>query len=187
MVTRRGAPRKLNDLQVQRVLQWRAHGIAFLKSQGTILQITQRFNVSVRTVKACVLQGDRFDSDAPRGGRKQILDRQQREWVLAWHAANRRHRAEHGSATRLALELGVSPRTIYLCIRRGGVYKTAYRDDLSSSCALATRPCAAVQPSLNSQFGPHRDNDSRNALLRAWRLPVADCVSMPVEEVVSDD
>lgn len=168
MATRRGAPRKLTDVQVQRILEWHAQGKAFRRAHGTRLQLAQHLCMSVHTLNAYIAHLHPLKSSESHPGRPRRLTDQQLAEVFVWHRAYQQHRVAHGTQVRLARELGVSPATIQHCIRCSGRYETYPR--VTAAPQRRSRAVGVSNSARRLSSVIDRDNQVRNALLRGWRV-----------------
>jgi predicted DNA-binding protein YlxM (UPF0122 family) len=167
-----GAPRKLTDAQIARVLRWHARDVAFRSVHGTAQSLATRLGVSVSAVRRevrlspTVSQRSRDRAQKHRRpGRSALLTAQQRLIVRRWHAVYRRFVARRVSAAQLADALGVSRFAIFDCIRRQGRYTQVPRNRLGRS---ARKPHRSGGSRKLSRRRDGAEAAKLAALLRAW-------------------
>lgn len=166
MSHQRGAPRKLTDAKIARVLRWHARDIAFRSMHGTAESLATRLGVNVSAVRRAISQRSRGRAQNHRQpGRSALLTPQQRLVVRRWHAAYRRFMATRLSAAQLADGLGVSRFAIFDCIRRQGRYTQVHRNRL-------VRNARKLKRSGRSRKTSRRCDGAQAAklaaLLKAW-------------------
>lgn len=133
-----GAPRKLTNAQMRRVLQWNASGQQFLQKYGTVQSVARREGLSVSVVRRYLRQltiaqeaNGRAHPQKKGAGRPATLTPQQRQTLIRWQRAHRRFLTNRPSAAQLAQQLGVSRFTVFDCIKRGGRYVQRHQDDIA--------------------------------------------------------
>ncbi len=138
--------RKLDPDEIRRVMRWHSIGICFRKRQGTLASLARSLNLSVYELQR-----------AMKGHVEGLsLSAQQRECIRRWEARRRRFRKAHLTAADLAHSLGVSRSTLFLCIQRKGIYRTADKPGA---------PGERGSPQSPQKVGQY---DVTSALLRNW-------------------
>jgi hypothetical protein len=138
-----GAPRKLTDAQVGRIMIRQAKRLELLSTHGDAHALARQLGVRVDAVRHCIRRRETYlqrpeilalmanpMTQLPatrRRGRPGLTDAK-RAAVLRWYQLVLDSGLERGSTKRLALELGISENTLRNCIRRNGVYKKPYQD-----------------------------------------------------------
>jgi hypothetical protein len=136
-----------------RVMRWHSSTVRFRKRQGTLASLARSTNLSVNELQRA-LKG-RLEGLS--------LSAQQRAEIRRWDTRRRRYLRSHPTAAALADSLGISRSTLFLCIQKKGIYRTAERSDArgeGGSCQSRQRV---------------RQHDVTSVLLRSWRrVPMDD-------------
>jgi hypothetical protein len=166
MPHQRGAPRKLTDAQIARVLRWQAREVAFRSVHGTAQSLATRLGVNVSVVRRAVSQRSRGRAPKHRQpGRSELLTPRQRLVVRRWHAAYRHFMATRLSAAQLADALGVSRFAIFDCIRRRGRYAQLDYEKIEKARG---NPRTSGDRAGSTRRRAYTAVAHRAALLRAW-------------------
>ena len=108
-------PRRLAPEEIARVMRWHASAIRFRKRQRTLAAFAHSLNLSVLDLQ-----------EALRGHFEDLsLSDEQFEQIRRWQARRERFLKGHRTAAALARSLGISRSTLFLCIQKKGIYKSA--------------------------------------------------------------
>jgi hypothetical protein len=139
-------PRRLALDEIRRVMRWHSSTVRFRKRQGTLASLARSLNLAVHELQ-----------EALKGHVEGLsLSAQQREDIRRWEARRRRFRKAHPTAAALAHSLGVSRSTLFLCIQRKGIYRTADKPGV---------PGERGSPQSRQKAGQY---NVASALLRNW-------------------
>jgi hypothetical protein len=178
-----GAPRKLTDAQVARIMSRQANRLEFLSTHGNAHALAKQLGVRVDVVRHCIRRREAYLQRPEilvlmanpktqllprprRRGRPGLTD-VKRAAVLRWYRLLLEAGLERGSTKRLAVELGISENTVRNCIRRNGVYKKPYqeREPRKSDVRPRTR---RRRDELRRRFHTGPDVQLRIAAMQRW-------------------
>lgn len=174
MVTRRGRPRNLSQSQIQQVLDWFTHRQEWIARYGMRKDLAEQLNVSGRVIRRALewlegVESGVVSTGLVSGGASLELVPDALETVRAWWTARKNCEDMQLTSDALAMQLGVSRRYIYYCVRRYGLPKKA-RTRVASIPPRAGSMRARVASSKDPQ-GRSPATDVVSDLFRTWRAP----------------